>query len=214
VSKDLKPVVERVPRDATGSIELLTLRPIAWEYMYFAYHLLAGLERTEEKWRDFSLGYTLRSGRRVAEDELPSFVSENLSRVSMIAANIERVMSKEAQVAAFGEPGSPGDPKMIEHLANRLIQLYEALIDWTEDFRSHMYPDGSAVGALGAQLASQPVKSVRAFVQHYVDGLENELAQLSADRDHKFSLSLELKFELDSEGADLLVEEVRRIVGG
>lgn len=202
-----------VPRSETEKLELLTVKPSAWEYLLFGYYLRAGIGRAEEKWRDYSLGYTLKVGPVVEADDVPSFVSEHMSLASGLAENVERVMSQRAQELAFGLPGEPGDADMIEHMASRLVSLYEALLDWASDLLAVRFPEGSNLGEMGSQLVSQPIEAVRAFSRSFVDDLEDGLRRLRDDPEQELNLQLTLSFEIDEAAADQMVAEVKRIVG-
>ncbi|MES2171373.1 MAG: hypothetical protein V4479_11730 [Actinomycetota bacterium] len=148
-----------VPRDISGRMELLATKPTYWESLYFGAILLEGLDRTEIKWRDHVLGLTMTIGPVVTKQELAHALSERMSRVTFIVSNLGRLFTGPAQEAAFGKLGEHGDPTLIEHMGNRLTQMYEQLLDWADEVRSLRVPDGAAedLREVAALFAEQPI---------------------------------------------------------
>ena len=209
----MNPEIIRVPRDPSARIELLALRPDAWEYLLFGAALNSGLMQTEAKWRDHQLGYTMNIGPIIAKSELVDAMNDRMTRVSAIAGNIERVISQRAQDAAFGLPGHPGDPELIEHMAGRVILLYEQLLDWVAEIRSLRVPENAAsLPELGAALASQPILATRTFVQEFISALEDELAKAAKDPDYMIRISMAVAFDLDAGDSKGFIKALKRAV--
>jgi len=72
----------------------------------------------EPKW-DGYFGLVTAHGATVAEEDVADVLRESLSRIEATVGNLDRLMTKEAQRTAFGDPGEPGDPDFIKHLASR-----------------------------------------------------------------------------------------------
>jgi len=203
--------VLKVPVNETEMFDLLASRAPCWEYLLFGYHLRAGLQRTEAKWRDYTLGYTMTVGPRLRSDDVSAEVSDRLSRISPLVMNIDRIISPRAQEQGFGLPGEEGDPDMIKHMADRLIQSYELLLDWADDFRSLRLPGESELGDLGAQLVAQPLGAVRAFVFDYVAQVEQMMSELAAGK-RGLKVQMTIAFEFDDELNSRVVSETKRLV--
>ncbi len=124
--------VRQVPRDESGRLELLALRPPLWEYLLFGNVLYVSRSAYESRWRDFELGYTVKVGPVIQPNQIPSTIEERMSRGSAIVSNLERILAPTAQDRAFGNPGESGDAALIEHMAVRLIDLYALLLEWAE----------------------------------------------------------------------------------
>jgi hypothetical protein len=131
-----KNYVRQVPRDQSGRLELLALRPPVWEYLLFGNVLYVSRSAYEARWRDFQLGYSLRVGPVIEPMQIPAMISERMSYASAITGNLELILAPAAQARAFGNLGEPGDPILIEHMAIRLIDLYAMLLDWAEETRA------------------------------------------------------------------------------
>ena len=201
-----------VPRDESSRLELLATRPPLWEYLLFGAALYAGIARTEPKWRDYSLGYTLDVGPVVTKSQLLEAMSARISTASAIAANIEKVISQRAQEAAFGLPGVPGDADLIEHMGGRLIALYEKLLDWAAELRSLRLPDAAqSLPELAVAFVAQPIDATRAFVTDYILTLEREITLLSVDPKHEIQILMSLNFTLAPAVSKRFSRELKRV---
>jgi hypothetical protein len=191
----------KVPTDVSGRMELLAVRPMLWEFLLFGTVLHAGIERTETKWRDYHLGYSMNIGPVVIKDELLATFNEKLSRSSFVVSNLSKILSQPAQEAAFGLPGLPGDANLIEHMANRLIDLYEQLLDWTDGIRSLRVPGGPAEDLREAAVAfvSQPIAECRAFVPRFIASIEEVLIRLKGGEEKPIHIAMELTFKVSDD---------------
>lgn len=209
-----KPTVLTVPTNETEKLDLLATRPMLWEYLLFGYYLRSGLTEHETKWRDYLLGYTLSVGPQITRAETGAAVSERMSRAKPIIANLDRVLSDQAQTAAFGEPGEPGDPEMIKHLAQRLIQSYAGLLDWADEFRSLRFDGETNLGDLGAEMVSQPIRAYRDFVEDFIVQIETALAQLATGHEGGIEMTLRITFDLEPGLTDRVIQETERVARG
>ncbi len=191
--------VTQVPKDPSAVLELLGSRPPAWEWLYFASCLHEHLASVETKWRDYTLGYSMSLGPQIAKSQLADWASDMMSRATPIARNVEKVISAQAQVAAFGAPGESGDPALIDHMAGRLIGMYEQLLDWADDFRAARLPSGTdeRLQEVGVMFVSQPIAAIRAFVSDYVVNLEEALNKLAVGLTEHLEIAMGLVFEID-----------------
>lgn len=208
-----RPIVLRVPRDASARRELLVVRPMAWEYLLFGSVLVGALSDVEPKWRDYHLGYSMSIGPQVPPTDLAIALQDHLSRAMAIVENLERIISTNAQKSAFGESGEPGDAALIEHMSERLILLYEQLLDWVNDLRSLRVPVQSQHAVeLCVKFVEQPIEEVRAFVFRYVESLESGLAELAAGSTEQIQLEMTLTFALDPQLSKRFNKELRRAI--
>lgn len=199
--------ITSVPRNTSERLELLGTRPLAWEYLLFGAALLSGLDRTEDKWRDYRIGYVAAPGPALDDRQIVHEIKDLLSRGEFVASTLGRVISLEAQQAAFGPPGEPGDVELIEHLASRLIGLYEQMLDWHAELRALRVSDRAqaAVAAAHAML-SQPPHAVRDFVFGFVGRLEESLRRRAAGDETPIMITMDLTLSID----DTAVKQFRR----
>jgi hypothetical protein len=124
-----------VPRTAEQQRQLIARRPVNWEYLLFAGVLVQGKDALEPKWRDHQLRYVRRTRPALSDDDVGSFIQGALRELAGITSNLERILDAKAKERAFGPDGVPGDPVHIEHLGQRLLELYESLLDWSSNIR-------------------------------------------------------------------------------
>lgn len=107
-----------------------------WEYLLFADTLEAGRAYLESKWLDFDIGIARPSGEIVSDSvEVIQRMLDRTQELSLLVSNLNRIADPQNWEAAFGPPGISGDPDRIRHLANQLVGLYEAMIDWAASVR-------------------------------------------------------------------------------
>jgi hypothetical protein len=79
----------------------------------------------------------------------------------------------EGQQAAFGAPGEPGDPVLIEHFAKWVIGAYAELLDWGAELRAVQTPEEfERAFELASQVVDKPLGQVRTFIDETVAAIE------------------------------------------
>lgn len=155
----------RVPRTPTEAAIMLGERPGGWEYLLFSYLLATGLEQRRDAYNDHRLGFALGGGF-VATEDLADYIVEEISRVTSLAETFEQLLLGPAQQTAMGAPGEAGDPELIEHLAARLLLIYDELLGWSYRNRATTTPteQGRAVLRALADYVNQPIDAIRRVV--------------------------------------------------
>lgn len=195
-----------MPRDESGRLELLALRPPLWEYLLFGNVLYVSRSAYEDRWRDFQLGYSLRVGPVIEPAQILEVISERMSYGMAIIGNSKRILDPSAQVRAFGNPGEPGDAALIEHMAVRLIDLYALLLGWAEETRALRVPDwAERLKELTVGFVRQPLQRTHDFVDEFITEIEQAIADIADGRSH-LTITMELTFEVE----DALVRESER----
>jgi len=205
--------IQIVPKDESGRLELLALRPPLWEYLLFGNVLHRARALHEARWRDFQLGYTLKIGPVIEPRQIPDVMAERFSHVGAITSNLEAILSPHAQVRAFGEPGEPGDPGLIEHMASRLIEVYALLLGWVEDTRSLRVPEwAERLKESAIAHATQPIERTHEFVDEFIESLERAIANLADGRTNNEDISMDITFTISDEITqefELELEQIR-----
>ena len=110
------------------------LRPAGWEQKLFAQVLSSGLQDLKDRRRDFNYGITLAPPRRLQNsEELFEYLSLKMEQLQHTIDTISVLIDKTLP-DALGAPGVPGDADYIVYVANRLIDVYSSVIDWSLDF--------------------------------------------------------------------------------
>jgi hypothetical protein len=85
-----------------------------------------------------------------------------------IINGIGDLLSPGKQQWAFGPAGRPGDKDKIRLLANKFVEQYENLLDWSADLRGTTTPDRfTALYATAAKLADEPLRQIEQFVEEF-----------------------------------------------
>lgn len=205
------PQFTRVPRTPEETRELLAQRPPAWEYLLYAGILLQRRDAIEHKWRDHELRYARRSAHYLTLGEGAAMLQGAMNEALAISDGINRVLDSRAQEAAFGAPGTPGDPERIEHLASRLIAVYEEFLDWAAKLRGMNVPNQLSLAfELAAQFASGPAGDIRAFVDDLATRTEAIPDRLN--RGENVQIQMTLTVDVDDRVASEFSRELDRVL--
>ncbi|WP_051222907.1 toll/interleukin-1 receptor domain-containing protein [Conexibacter woesei] len=215
----VQPVVDAtestLPTSEAEQHRMASERPRAWEYMLFAGVLEQGRLRLEPKWHDQELQLARGRRRDVPDDEVADFVSRQMGVVTRQLTALDRLLSAETQEQAFGAPGQPGDPVRITHLANSILGVYEALLDWSAELRNTSVPRiwSDAIDA-SASMVNLPVRRTRDFIVDVATQFGELPALLeSATESNPVVIELNLVLEVDDDDsarAERALDEVVR----
>jgi hypothetical protein len=170
-----------VPRSDEQIGLLLSERPDYWEYFLFAGALVVGLERLQEKYSDYALGYAPRLGLVVPSGEFMHFLDSQLNEFGEMIGLLDKLLSEDVMAEALGPPGVAGEPEKIFHAASRVIRLYEDMLSWAERIRGMSMPkEYRHVAELLVRFSEQPINELRDFVLRFSTRID-ELASLSAE---------------------------------
>ncbi|WDG17481.1 toll/interleukin-1 receptor domain-containing protein [Microbacterium sp. Clip185] len=158
----------QVPLNEHEATLLLGERPGAWEYAYFAWRLREELRKHDSAYNDLRIGY-VATAEYIADADLLSYLSGEISRNNATIKRLESMLQGDAQKDAFRYSGGPGDPKMIEHLAARMTDLWRQQVDWASGLQAKAYESNQGREALlaVADIARHPIIDYRNFVELY-----------------------------------------------
>lgn len=187
--------VERVPRTLEEEAILLAGRPDGWEYLLFASELLRGRDELEPMWHDHQVGYSASQGS-ISDAEARELIGGAFGESRAIVANVGRVLSKDSLDRAFGLPGEPGEPALIKHAAQRLIDVYGALLEWSSRLRGFaVSEDYENLLEIVALFVDQPIRQVRDFVDLVVTETDRIPSMLRAGEPINLTLTLTVALE-------------------
>jgi len=189
--------IEQVPRDEVTLKRLIDEKPDGWEYLYFASSLFLGRKRLENLYRDYSIGYARSNGQELDVQEAKDSMKSFFTKLTRSTDGMERVFSREQSVRAFGAPGEPGSVEEIDYMTRHILDSYEDMLRWAYDARAYTYPDElNNFIAAATQLAEQPVKEIREWIDLVVaktDKIPSYLADTNpakGDLNFEFTLTL------------------------
>jgi TIR domain len=200
-----------VPRGLDQRRELIAVRPPAWEFLLFGGVLRDGKQALEPKHRDHELRFARRSAAvLVSGDEAAAFISRRSKVLSVEISAVVGLLTSSSQEWAFGPPGTAGDPARIVHLATRLVDFYEYLLDWSAEIRAATPPDDFArVFGLVADMAVLPIAQTRDFIDRYVERL-GPVPELLA-RGEDVDLSMRWDLQIDPATTKQVSREIKRL---
>jgi len=204
-----------VPRTAKQIDGVLLNRPKAWEYLLFAGYLLRGKNELEHKWRDHELRYEIPHGPPISDSEAVALLQSALSDVQTYVSNAMRLLETEPTEKAFGPPGHPGDADAIEHLARRLVGVYDELLDWEARLRGgRVTTTFERAFALAANLVDTPIRQFREFFDAFADEMDQAGSKIDAGEPVKITLTLVLSVdETALAGFNQEVDSIRQSYG-
>ena len=110
------------------------------------------------------------------------------------------LLNGPAMVRAIGEPGEPGDPDRIQHLARRMASTYVELMDWSARLRGANRPDGyRRIFDIVAAYADQPIAEYRAWVADLVEKVRPNPGYLAAGTQPETPMNVTLTLTISPE---------------
>jgi hypothetical protein len=156
--------------DDAARRRLLVERAPAWEWLLLADGLWRAMDRLRAKQHDHDLRLAVGAGQPVPDAGLRGYVRGALDRLRTIANQTVQASDQSTIDRAVGGPGESGDPERIDHLAYRIGQTYETLLDWAAEVRRAVpaSDDGLTALALLARVGEEPARSVRQWIEAVV----------------------------------------------
>lgn len=202
-----------VPRTSDGIQALTEQQPGSWEWVLYAAVVRQGIEGFEEQYHDHVLGYARANGQHVPLGSLPDALQRAFSELDLIAERFNRVLTVEAQAAAFGLPGEPGSVERITHLATRLTEVHGDLLAWSARLRGTTTQGSEARAVLDAlaHYTDASLAEMRDFSTRLVASLEEVL--VAEDSTEPVQLNLTIAWVIPDEATarfDSAFETYRR----
>lgn len=204
-----QPPLLRSPRTAGQQRELLAQRPRAWEYLLWAGVLWQRRQALEWKWQDHQLRYARRTRQHLDDTQAFTLLSNAMRDLAACMRHLVTMVDPQARQRAFGPPGQPGNPALIEHIATRFIEVYEEILDAAAKLRGTGVSDNMApVMEAAARLTDTPLREIRDFIDQVVAETDNIPDRLT--RDEPITIALTLNLDIDDEAQKHLDREMKR----
>jgi hypothetical protein len=201
-----------VPLTPEDRQRVVSVRPPGWEYLLLAGGIWQGVKAVGDKRLDLDLRFARSSGVHVSREDLPDFVSRNLSHLTSVIDKIMIVVGQEAQIWAVGAEGEPGDPVRINHLCNRFSAIYEEVIDWATSVRAvSCHEEDRRLLEVLARMVDNPVQAIESFANTLVVETNRIPAHFASGIDEQLGIVLSLTIEMDPEIMREFNEELDRL---
>lgn len=189
--------------------ELAVEKPDAWEYLLFAAALKDNLDKLDDLRYDMKYGITFKNAILYDKPkEIIDFIQMKCGELSNRINLLNGIINNAFQ-EAIGEPGIPGNAEYIIYVAEKLVDVYKSVHEWSLEFRSIIVPEEFQNLLLCASKFSQSViEDIENFISDY-DKRINE-AVLGVDEE---SEKKTLSFSLTLRGFDVtkLESEIKNI---
>jgi hypothetical protein len=188
-------------------------RPDGWEYSLFAARLEAGAMTAlpadaTSRGNDRAFQPPLRLNK-----VLRTLERDNQDAVSAIRG-LDTVFDEHAVESAFGAPGAPGDGVRIVELAERLILVYDRMLEWSA--RAHATTatdDARELVQTHARLLDRPIKQIEDYIDRWIT-FALDLPRLLAEADgapQPVEVDMSLKLTIDDTVLDTFNAELARM---
>lgn len=148
-------------------------KPQAWEHALFASVLMQRTSAVLPRLRDSELGFTASGSVHVSGSSLASRLTGLLDQMLATTQQLAAFVNSPAFMATFGPASGEGDAEAIEHIANRLMDYQDRLLDLSEQCRELSAPSAyTDVITDCARLLDAPLRGFREFTAEYVAIIE------------------------------------------
>jgi hypothetical protein len=135
---------------------------------------------------------------------------DNQDAVSIVS-ELDGVFDEHVVETAFGAPGAPGNPARIVDLAERLILIYDRMLEWS--VRAHATKTTEDAGELvqtHARLLDRPIKQIEEYIERWIT-FALDLPRLLTEADgapQPLQVDMSLKLTLDDTVLDTFKAEL------
>lgn len=163
------------------ALRLTVEKPRGWEYLLFAQVLKDQIIKYSSKRLDTELGISFGEPVILGEvDDVTSWVS---SRFNWISTTIEQLSNalNDGFIKAVGEPGERGDIQRIVHLATRIGEGYEQLLDWKLQFlRVSVDEDFERLVSLASNFSTNAISEIEDFSSSLHTEIEGHITNMDS----------------------------------
>ncbi len=155
------------------ALRLLIEKPKAWEYLLFAQLLKDSVRENKSKRLDVELGISL--GEPISLADTKSVTDWVSTRLNWIATTIEQLTAaiNTGFVKALGQPGEPADIERMIHLASRIGDSYNQLLDWKLQFlRVNVNEEFKRLIVLISEMATNAINEIEEFSRDSYEKIE------------------------------------------
>ncbi len=163
------------------AFRLTVEKPKGWEWLLFAQILADEIASHSAKRLDTELGISF--GEPIALEEVHDVLTWVSSRFGWISTTIEQLSRalNTGFIKAVGEAGEPGDIKRIIHLATRISDGYEQLLDWKLQFsKVSCDEEFETLMKLTSEFSSNAIQETEEFSAHLYTTFEGHIQNIDS----------------------------------
>ncbi|EPF7603110.1 DUF4062 domain-containing protein [Vibrio vulnificus] len=209
--KKLKDNEVNLPSDLypPKAARLVIEKPDGWEHLLFAFLCKAYLERLEHKKFDLEYGISFNDVVVIEEpqDVFDWITVHNNEMLKLI--RLTTTLVNEATMKSFGEPGEEGDYRKIQHVCQRLLEVYEQIINWKLSFTTlDVNEDFEPILKVLSGFADDPLAKIEQFINRVSVEIPKALESIGHSDEH---VTLNFTFVLESPDVDSFNRELEKI---
>ena len=188
---------------------LVIEKPDGWEFLLFAFLCKEYLERLEHKKFDLEYGISFND---VVVIEQPQEVFDwitvhNNEMIKLIGLAVTIV--NEATMKSFGEHGEEGDYRKIQYVCQRLLEVYEQIINWKLSFTTlDVNGDFEPILKVLSGFADEPLTKIEQFVNRVSVEIPKAHETIGHSDEH---VTLDFSIVLESPDVDSFNRELEKI---
>lgn len=190
--------------------EIAVEKPDFWEYLLFAATLKDNLDKLDDLRYDLKYGITFGNVVPYNEPkEIIDFVKNKCNELVNRTGIINRILNDAFQ-EAIGAPGMPGDVEYIIYVAEKLIEVYKSVHEWSLEFKNIIVPaEFQDLILCTSQLSLTIIEDIENFISDYNERI-NEAVLGIDEKSEKRTLSFTLT--LRSPDMSKIEAEIQNIV--
>lgn len=175
-----------------AALDIVLLQPDGWEHRLFSEVLSNGIRDCENEKYDFIYGTTLFPSTYLQSHEVIDYIrakANDLSRrADVLETLIERVLP-----SAFGAPGVPGNVDLIIYAANKFVDVYRSIINWSLEFNTIATEDTySGLIKAFSQSCSETLNDIELFSTKLERRIMKHLSEPNCDDSSEEGITLTL----------------------
>lgn len=119
-----------------AAFQIALVKPAGWEWKLFSQVLHDKLYSLADSRKDFEFGITYAPCKTIESSaDILNYISEKCNQLLRGSDNLNKLIY-QAFPAAVGEPGIEGNADFIIYVADRIVQFYKLVIDWSLEFQT------------------------------------------------------------------------------
>lgn len=176
---------------------LVREKPRGWEYLLYVTVVAQGLAELESKYWEHFLRYAPRNGTVEHGNGIDLIRDRNVLLSEIIKVAVDTLFTAGTQEAAFGVPGTPGDPDRIVHLGELFVRTFDEILEWARGIHGTSYAQEHArvAARIQAQFADQQLQAMHAVAADLREVADTLVERLTAGE--PINLTVPLVFEVD-----------------
>ncbi|MGL1956961.1 MAG: DUF4062 domain-containing protein [Colwellia sp.] len=154
------------------ALRLYIEQPTGWEWLFFAQLLKDNIDLHRYKQLDTELGISY--GDIISIGEETDWLQTRFNWMTNIIHQMSESLTN-GYVIAIGEPGTPSDIERLIHLAKRLGDGYESILDWKLQFLrvSVENEDFELLVSYAAKFATNAIQEINDFFNNTYSDIKN-----------------------------------------